>query len=163
MTGELPVEVSARGYSYVREGVEDVVFAEMRFNSGLSAHLHLSWLDPRKERRITVVGSKRMATFDDMALENKLTIYDKGFDPDQNSYGEYITRSGDAHSPAISNREPLRIECEHFVECLRESRRPRTDGASGARVVRVLEALQASLGDGGAPRRLGVPAGAQGR
>ena len=75
------------------------------------AHMHLSWLDPHKERRFTVVGSKRMATFDDMELERKLTVYDKGFDEDYSSYGEYIARSGDVFSPRISNEEPLRIEC----------------------------------------------------
>ena len=149
LAGAVPVEVTAHGSSFVREGVEDVVFAHMRFETGLAAHLHLSWLDPHKERRITVVGSKRMATFDDMALEHKLTIYDKGFDPDADSYGEYITRSAGMRSPAISNREPLRLECEHFVECVRTRERPRSDGRSGLRVVRVLEALQASLEEGG--------------
>ena len=107
--------------------------------------MHLSWLDPHKERRFTVVGSRRMATFDDMALEGKLTVYDKGFDEDVSSYGEYITRSGDIHSPRIPSREPLRIECEHFVECVVTGTRPRSDGHSGLRVVRVLEALQESL------------------
>jgi predicted dehydrogenase len=86
-----------------------------------------------------------MATFDDMALEGKLTIYDKGFDEDARSYGEYITRSGYAYSPRIPNEEPLRIECEHFVECARTGERPRSDGDSGLRVVGVLERLQQSL------------------
>jgi predicted dehydrogenase len=142
---EEPVEVAAHGESYMRSGVEDVVFCYLRFPSGRAAHLHLSWLDPHKERRFTVVGSKRMATFDDMDLERKVTVYDKGFDEDSGSYGEYITRSGDVWSPRIPNREPLRIECEHFVECVRDGRTPRSDGASGLRVVRVLEALQSRL------------------
>jgi predicted dehydrogenase len=129
----------------MQPGIEDVVFGYLRFPSGLAAHLHLSWLDPHKERRFTVVGSKRMATFDDMALERKVTVYDKGFDGSSSSYGEYITRTGDIWSPSIGNREPLRLECEHFVECLREGRAPRSDGHSGLRVVRVLEGLQASL------------------
>jgi predicted dehydrogenase len=145
LAGEEPHEAIARGESYVREGVEDVVFCFLRFPSGLSAHLHLSWLDPHKERRFTIVGSKRMATFDDMALEGKLTIYDKGFEEASRGYGEYITRSGDIFSPRIPNREPLRVECEHFVECVREGKRPRSDGESGLRVVRVLEELQHSL------------------
>src|SRR5438270_11093161 len=93
--GEEPVEIVAHGESYVRPGVEDVVFCFLRFPSGLSAHLHLSWLDPHKERRFTVVGSRRMATFDDMALEGKLSVYDKGFDEDAHGYGEYITCSWD--------------------------------------------------------------------
>ena len=116
----------------MREGVEDVVFCYLRFPSGRVAHMHLSWLDPHKERRFTVVGAKRMATFDDMALERKVTIYDKGFDQDFRNYGEYITRSGDMISPQISNEEPLRIEC-------RALRRVRAHGhraALGGRVRR---------------------------
>ena len=145
--GAEPIEITAHGASYVRGGVEDVVFCFVRFDSGLVAHLHLSWLDPHKERRFTVVGSKRMATFDDMELERKLTVYDKGFDEDARTYGEYITRSGGSFSPQIANVEPLRIECEHFIESLRTGTPPRSDGASGLRVVRVLEALQRSLDD----------------
>jgi predicted dehydrogenase len=145
LIGEEPDQCLARGASYVREGVQDVVFCYLRFPSGVVAHLHLSWLDPHKERRITVVGSGRMATFDDMLIEGKLTIYDKGFDEDTRSWGEYIARSGDTFSPRISNREPLRIECEHFVHCVRTGESPRSDGHSGLRVVRVLEALQRSL------------------
>ncbi len=145
LIGEEPVECTADGASYVRQPVQDVVFCFLRFPSGVVAHLHLSWLDPHKERRITVVGSRRMATFDDMLIEGKLTLYDKGFDEDTSSWGEYIARSGDTYSPRISNREPLRIECEHFIECIRTGSTPRSDGASGLRVVRVLEALQNSL------------------
>jgi predicted dehydrogenase len=145
LADEEPYELAARGESYTRPGIEDVVFGYMRFPSGRAAHLHLSWLDPHKERRFTVVGSKKMATFDDMDIERKVTVYDKGFDEDSGSYGEYITRSGDIWSPRVPNREPLRIECEHFVECVREGRAPLSDGASGLRVVRVLEGLQARL------------------
>src|SRR5215218_3482807 len=145
LAGEAPFEVQARGESYMRRGIEDVVFAFMRFPSGLAAHLHLSWLDPHKERRFTVVGSRRMATFDDMDLERKVTVYDKGFDQSATSWGEYITRSGDIWSPSVPNHEPLRLECEHFVSCLLDGRTPRSDGHSGLRVVRVLEGLQAAL------------------
>jgi predicted dehydrogenase len=160
LVGEEPTEASTRGEAYLREGVEDVVFAYLRFPSGIAAHLHLSWLDPHKERKLTVVGAQRMATLDDMALERKLTVYDKGFDPDYHSYGEYITRSGAAWSPAIPHTEPLRIECEHFVECVRSGAPPRSGGDSGVRVVRVLEALQASLDAGGAPVELAARGGA---
>ncbi len=145
LAGEDPDVLEARGEAYTRAGVEDVVFAFLRFPSGVAAHLHMSWLDPHKTRSFTVVGSRKMATFDDMELERKVTVYDKGFDEVTHSYGEYITRSGDIHSPRIANREPLRIECEHFLECIREGRRPRSDGEAGLRVVRVLAALQASL------------------
>jgi predicted dehydrogenase len=140
-----PIEMHAFGESYMNRPVEDVVFCYLRFPSGLMAHLHLSWLDPHKERRFTIVGSDKMATFDDMELEQKLVIYDKGFDQDYSSYGEYIARSGDVWSPAISNEEPLRIECRHFAEVVREGTTPVSDGRSGLRVVRVLEGLQASL------------------
>ena len=145
LAGEEPYEWTAKGESYVKSGVEDVVFALMRFQSGLIAHMHLSWLDPHKERRFTVVGSKRMATFDDMELERKLTVYDKGFDEDYSSYGEYIARSGDVFSPRISNEEPLRIECRHFVDCIRDGTEPRSGAESALRVVRALERLQRSL------------------
>jgi predicted dehydrogenase len=86
-----------------------------------------------------------MATFDDMDQERKLTVYDKGFDQDFQSYGEYIARSGDIWSPRVSNEEPLRIECRHFVERVRDGAEPRSGPESGLRVVRVLEALQRSL------------------
>jgi predicted dehydrogenase len=145
LADEEPIEVAAHGESYVRPGVQDVVFCFLRFPSGLVAHLHLSWLDPHKERRFTVVGSRRMATFDDMDLERKLTIYDKGFDEDARTYGEYITRSGDIFSPRIPNLEPLRVECEHFVQCARTGQTPVSDGHDGLRVVSVLEQLQRSL------------------
>ena len=145
---EEPTECTAMGESYMRDGVEDVVFCYLRFPSDVAEHLHLSWLDPHKERRFTVVGSRKMATFDDMELERKLTVYDKGFDEDFSSYGEYIARSGDVWSPRVGNDEPLRIECRHFVECVRDGVSPRSDGESGLRVVRVLESLQRSLDEG---------------
>jgi predicted dehydrogenase len=147
LADEEPVSCTAVGESYVKPGVEDVVFAFMRFESGLTAHMHLSWLDPHKERRFTVVGSQRMATFDDMELERKLAVYDKGFDESYASYGEYIARSGDVFSPRVSNEEPLRIECRHFLECVRDGTEPRTGGESALRVVRVLESLQRSLAE----------------
>ena len=153
LAGEEPYEVEARGESYMREGVEDVVFCFLRFPSGLAAHLHLSWLDPHKERRFTVVGESRMATFDDMASEGKIAVYDKGFDPSSGTYGDYLPRSGDIWSPRLSTVEPLRTEVEHFVRSVREGTPPISDGAAGLRVVRVLEALQRSLD---ASRRAGL-------
>ncbi len=118
----------------------------MRFPSGLAAHMHLSWLDPHKERRFTVVGrAGEWRLWTTWTTERKLTVYDKGFDEGARGYGEYITRSGDMFSPRVPNVEPLRIECEHFVDCIREGRQPRSDGSSGLRVVRLLERLQKSL------------------
>ena len=145
LAGEEPYESRAVGESYMRAGVEDVVFAYLRFPSGLAAHMHLSWLDPHKERRFTVVGSRRMATFDDMEAERKVTVYDKGFDEDYKSFGDYVARSGDTHSYRIPNEEPLLIECRHFLERIADGEAPRSDGHSGLRVVRVLETLQRSL------------------
>ncbi|MGC9221231.1 MAG: Gfo/Idh/MocA family protein [Solirubrobacteraceae bacterium] len=145
IAGEEPYEVVAHGESYVRPGVEDVVFCYLRFPSGLAAHLHLSWLDPHKERRFTVVGAQKMATFDDMAVEGKITVYDKGFDEVPESYGEWVMRSGDIHSPRLATAEPLRLEAQEFITSIREGRPPRSDGHSGLRVVRVLEQLQNSL------------------
>jgi predicted dehydrogenase len=142
LADEEPYEMSARGESYMRGGIEDVVFGFLRFPSGLAAHLHMSWLDPHKERRFTVVGTQRMATFDDMETERKLTIYDKGFDPTTDSY---VARAGEIRSPLVPSTEPLRLECEHFIECVREGRTPRSDGQSGLRVVRILEGLQREL------------------
>ncbi len=145
LAGEEPTEAVAHGESYVRAGVEDVVFCYLRFPSGLAAHLHLSWLDPHKERRFTVVGASKMATFDDMAVEGKITIYDKGFDEAPRGYGEWLTRNGDIYSPRLPTVEPLRVECQEFVDSILERRAPRSDGHSGLRVVRVLEQLQNSL------------------
>jgi predicted dehydrogenase len=160
LAGEEPVEAVAHGESYVRAGVEDVVFCYLRFPSGLAAHLHLSWLDPHKERRFTVVGAHKMATFDDMAIEGKITVYDKGFDEAPRGYGEWVTRSGDIYSPRLPSVEPLRLECQEFLDSIRERRAPRSDGESGLRVVRVLEQLQQSLkASGRAPAGAGAPAG----
>jgi predicted dehydrogenase len=147
LLNEEPESLSAVGEGFVRPGVEDVVFGYMRFPSGVAAHLHLSWLDPHKERRITVVGSKRMAVFDDMRIEGKLTVYDKGFDEDSRSWGEYIARAGGSWSPRIANTEPLRTEVEHFISCVRTGTTPLSNGESGRRVVSVLERLQRSLDD----------------
>jgi predicted dehydrogenase len=145
LAGEEPYELSARGESYMHEGVEDVVFGFLRFRSGLAAHLHLSWLDPHKERRFTIVGSRRMATFDDMDPERKITIYDKGFDESTGPHADYVPRSGDIWSPRVPTTEPLRLECEHFVDCVRHGREPVSGARNGLAVVRVLEGLQASL------------------
>jgi len=148
LLGEEPSQVTAVGEAYLRPGVEDVVFGYLRFPSGVAAHMHLSWLDPHKERRITVVGSKRMAVFDDMKIEGKLTVYDKGFDEDTNSWGEYITRAGGSWAPRLGNTEPLRTELEHFVSAIVSDTEPRSDGRSGLRVVTVLEGLQNALESG---------------
>jgi predicted dehydrogenase len=142
---EEPSEAWARGESFLTEGVEDIVFCYLRFPSGKVAHMHLSWLDPHKMRRITVVGRDKMAVFDDMELDRKLTIYDKGPVERAATYGEWMTRSGDIYSPKIPNAEPLRLECEHFLGLVRGEGDPLGAAREGLTVVRALEQLQASL------------------
>jgi len=164
LLGDTPVEVTARGESYLHDGVEDVVFGNMRFASGTMAHIHLSWLDPHKVRKLTVVGSQQMAVFDDMETDRKLTIYDKGFtrgkDEGSGSWGEYVAkREGDIHIPRLPADEPLRLEVEHFLECVATGRTPRSDGHDGYRVVQILEGMQTSLENGGVPVALATPAG----
>ena len=154
LLGESPGTVSARGGSYLQPGIEDVVFVNLRFASGIVASIQISWLDPRKERRLTLVGSKKMVEFDDVHPVEKLRIYDKGYDrpPTFTEYAEYLSiRSGDIHIPQVSMVEPLELECRHFLDCVAHGKRPLTDGASALEVVRVLEAAQRSLAADGAP------------
>ena len=142
---EEPSEAWARGESFLTDGVEDVVFCYLRFPSGKVAHMHLSWLDPHKMRRITVVGRDKMAVFDDMELDRKLTIYDKGPVERAETYGEWMTRTGDIYSPKVPNDEPLRLECEHFLRLVASEGDPLAAARDGVAVVRTLEQLQASL------------------
>jgi predicted dehydrogenase len=148
-----PVEVQASGQGYLNEAIEDVVFGTLRFTDGKMVHLHMSWFDPQKERKITIVGSEKMAVFDDTSQDGKLKLYDKGVQkPEHESYDGYASlRSGDTVNLKLPDEEPLKRECEHFVECLMERKRPISDGHSGLRVVRVLDALQRSLEAGGQP------------
>jgi predicted dehydrogenase len=142
---EEPVEAWARGESFLTPGVEDVVFCYLRFPSDVIAHMHLSWLDPHKMRRMTVVGDRKMAVFDDMELERKVTVYDKGPEQRTDTYGEWLTRTGDISIPKIANDEPLRLECEHFLELVRGDGDRFAAARDGLAVVRALEQLQASL------------------
>ena len=148
-----PVDVVARGSAFLQSDVEDVVFVDLRFPNGKLAHAHVSWLDPHKLRKFTVVGSRKMVVFDDMEASEKVKIYDKGVEQGRIvSYGESLTvRSGDIVIPKISLQEPLAIECRHFVECVRDRKPPLTPGEDGLKVVRVLAAAQASLEQGGVP------------
>jgi predicted dehydrogenase len=153
LDGEVPESVSARGQSYLQAGVEDVVFVTLKYRRGQMAHIHLSWLDPRKERRLTLVCSRKMVEFDDVSSE-KLRIYDKGYDrpPSFAQYAEYLTlRQGDIHIPHVPMAEPLALELDHFLDCIRHGSMPRTDGESGLRCVRILAAAQSSLERDGAP------------
>jgi len=142
---EEPSEAVAHGRDFLNQGVEDVVFCYLRFPSGRIAHMHLSWLDPHKMRRITVVGREKMAVFDDMELDQKVTIYDKAPESAPTSYGEWLTRTGDVFSPKIANDEPLRLECQAFLELMDGNGNARKVARDGLAVVRTLERLQASL------------------
>ena len=148
---DMPTEVSAKGQSYLQEGVEDVVFMTLRFPENILASIHVSWLDPYKIRRVTVVGSKRMAVFDDVNKLETLKIFDKGIDRyGEKSYADYgefqlEIRDGDVHIPKIVMGEPLKNQCKHFIECVRERKEPLTNGEEGLKVVRILEAAQESL------------------
>ena len=142
---EEPTELVAHGNAFLTPGVEDVVFCFLRFPSGRIAHMHLSWLDPHKMRKITVVGREKMAVFDDMELEHKITIYDKAPEQSTRTHGEWQTRTGAKVSPNIPNTEPLRLECEHFLALVSGEGNAQRAARDGLVVVRALEQLQASL------------------
>jgi predicted dehydrogenase len=145
LVDEEPSELWAHGNAFLNPGIEDVVFCYLRFPSGKIAHMHLSWLDPHKMRRMTVVGDRKMAVFDDMELERKVTVYDKAPEQPTTTYGEWRTRTGDIYSPKIPNTEPLRLECEQFLQLVRGEGNPMRAARDGLAVVRALEQLQASL------------------
>jgi predicted dehydrogenase len=142
---EEPSEVVALGRDFLQPGVEDVVFCYLRFPSGKVAHMHLSWLDPHKMRKMTVVGTEKMVVFDDMELERKVTVYDKAPWQRAETYGEWQTRTGDIHIPKVATAEPLRLECEAFLELVGGGRDRRRVAEEGAMVVRALDRLTESL------------------
>jgi predicted dehydrogenase len=143
---EEPEEAVAHGRDFLTEGVEDVVFCYLRFPSGKIAHMHLSWLDPHKMRKMTVVGREKMVVFDDMELERKITVYEKGPWKRAESYGEWQTRSGDIYIPKIPTDEPLKLECQEFLRLIDGEGDRRKVAEDGARVVRALDRLTESLG-----------------
>jgi predicted dehydrogenase len=145
---EEPSEAVAYGMDYLQDGIEDVVFCFLRFPSGKVAHMHLSWLDPHKMRKMTVVGREKMVVFDDMELERKVTVYEKAPWEPAESYGEWRTRTGDIYSPKIANDEPLRLELEHFLELVRKGPGDHREARDGLAVVRTLDRLTESLRNG---------------
>ena len=152
-----PMEVSAYGGMFLqkKEKIEDVVFVNIRFKNGVIANLHLSWLDPNKVRRMTLVGSKKMMVFDDMESQDKLKIFNKGVIKNNlEDRVEFNVRYGDIHIPKIEASEPLKLECLHFIDCIRNNKTPRSDGEDGLSVVRILEAAQNSLDKGGIPIKI---------
>jgi predicted dehydrogenase len=148
-----PLTVSARGSWSITPGIEDVAYVELRFPNDLMAHLHLSWLDPCKVRRVTVVGSKKMVVCDDVQDAEKIRIYDKGVDrrheTDQFRDFHLSYRYGGITIPHVPSQEPLRVQCEHFLQCIRTGQRPQSDGHAGQKVVRILEQADQSLRNGG--------------
>jgi predicted dehydrogenase len=154
LLNEPPETVSTRGIACIQATIEDVAYMTLMFPSGILAHARMSWLDPSKTRRITVVGSKKMVVFDDIESHEKLKVYDKRVNATRNaeSYGDFhfAYHYGSVVSPYIDLEEPLRLECQHFIECVMSRRRPLTDGRHGLAVVQVIEAAQRSLSFGGA-------------
>lgn len=152
--GGAPETVSASGGAWIQKGVEDTVFAVLKWADGRLAQVHVSWLDPHKKRELTVVSSEKMVVWDDMNAQEMVRVYDRGVDKkvDFQSYAEYVSiRSGDAWLPAISMQEPLQLELEHFVDSIEKGTVPRTSVQTGVDVVRVLAAGQRSLARNGAP------------
>ncbi len=152
LMGTEPVQALAQGGIYLQKDrrIEDVVFLTMVFPGGELAHLHLSWLDPHKLRKITVVGSEKMIVFDDMEPQEKLKIYDKGVTVHSQNAGPQV-RYGDIIIPNVPMAEPLRAACQHFLDCIEKNKKPRSDGRAGLKVLRVLEAAQQSLERAGKP------------
>ncbi len=148
LIGSQPHLVTATGQAYLRKEVHDVVFVTLHYADDIMAHLHVSWLDPHKIRKITIVGDRRMAVLDDMETTEKLRIYDKGVDftPSYGDYAESLSvRIGDIYIPKIDMVEPLKVECQHFLDCVTKGTEPLTDGRHGLEVLKVLEAAEKSL------------------
>ncbi|HEX9414719.1 MAG TPA: Gfo/Idh/MocA family oxidoreductase [Ktedonobacterales bacterium] len=152
---QMPIRVSAQGFSYLRAGREDVAFITLEMPEGVAAHLRVSWLDPRKVREVTVVGRNQMAVLDDVQTVEAVRIYDKGVmqEPTYSSFGEFqsVVRTGEIRIPPVKGDEPLREQVRHFAWAARERQRPLSDGWDGVRVVAVMDAVQRSLKAGGAP------------
>jgi predicted dehydrogenase len=149
---QTPVSVSAHGMTCVTKGVIDVAYLNIFFPNDLQTSIHVSWLDPCKVRRVTVVGSKKMAVYNDLGIDGKIKIYDKGVDaPDYtDSFGEfqYAYRSGDINIPSFRFVEPLREECQHFIDCIANKNEPRSSGLNGLHTIKILEAAERSLSNG---------------
>lgn len=161
LLGENVVEVTAKGFSFIEPGIDDVCFASLTFESGIGANLHVSWIDPRKTRLMTVVGDEKMAIYNDVSVDQPLWVVDSGVAKDRD-LGEYEsmgdfqwrTRSGDIVIPRIEMSEPLRNEIQAFAEACTTRVPPRTDAQHGLDVVRVLEAIDRSAGSSGRPVEL---------
>lgn len=158
LIGAIPEVVRAWGSAFIQNDIEDVVFLYLHFPGNIAAHIQVSWLDPNKIRETVIVGSKKMIVYDDIDNDGKIKIYDKGIDKIENNnfqspvYADYQLRlrTGDLLIPKIDSYEPLKKECQHFIDCISNNKKPLTDGENGLRVVRVLDAAQRSLKNNGA-------------
>lgn len=148
---QLPIQVTATGGTYLQPNIADVTVSTMLFKHGTRAHLFVSWLHPYKEQKLVVVGEKRMAVFDDVRKTDKLQLYDKRIDLVN---GQFVVERPTAETVEFSADEPLRLECEHFIDCVQSRRPPKTDGHDAWRVLKVLEASQRSLSMNGEPVQL---------
>lgn len=151
--------VSARGECYLQKDIEDVVFLNIRYKNKIMVNMQISWLDPYKERKFTIVGSKKMVAFDDMESTEKIKIYDKGVDkePGYESYGDSLTlRFGDIYIPKIDMAEPLKLECQHFLDCIKNKKMPNSDGKEGVKVVKILEKAEESMKKNGIPIKVNL-------
>jgi predicted dehydrogenase len=152
--GEMPDSVNCRGSAHITPGIEDVTTMCLTFTHQRSAVIHSSWLDPRKVREMTIVGSKRMIVYDDLAPLEKIRVYDMHVErpPHYDTFGEfqYAYHYGDMYSPYIKQEEPLKAECQHFLDCIRHGTKPVSCGLRGAELVRILEASSESLHNNGA-------------
>jgi UDP-2-acetamido-3-amino-2,3-dideoxy-glucuronate N-acetyltransferase len=151
LVGSLPALVTSTGGAYLQPNIADVTVTNIEFPTGVRAHIFVSWLHPHKEQRMVVIGSKRMAVFDDVSKQEKLLIYDQGV---EFVNGEPVTRKSDGVAEPLEESEPLRRECAHFLDCIERRARPLTDGESGLRVLRVLEAAGRSLANRGMPAEI---------
>ncbi len=155
---QLPVSVNCRGSAHVTPGIEDVTSMSLTFTKGRSAIIHSSWLDPRKVREMTIVGSNRMIVYDDVAQQEKIRVFDARVErpPHYDTFAEfhYAYHYGDTYAPYIKQEEPLKAECQHFLECIQLGKQPLTNGVRGRELVRILEASSESLKQGGSPVRM---------
>jgi predicted dehydrogenase len=157
-----PVSIAAMGQSYIRPGIEDVAFLLLKYPQSTLANIHVSWLNPNKIRSTTVVGSKKMLVYDDVSSLEKIRIYDKGVTvtPHYDTFGEFQLsyRYGDISIPRLDDAEPLKIECQHFVDCIEKGATPRSGGTHGFEVLLALDAANRSMRGCGAEVTIDYPA-----
>ncbi len=157
---EFPIRINCQGNAHITPGIEDVTSMSLTFPNNRFATIQNSWLDPRKVREMTIVGSKRMVVYDDVASLEKLRVYDSRVDvpPHYDTFAEfqYAYHYGDMYVPYIKQEEPLKIECQHFLDCIRQGLTPLTNGEQGLRLVKILEAASASLKRNGASVNLNL-------